>query len=74
MPTDTSGPVRSDDEVLDPPAKVAAMLGLTPRALEYWRAKGKGPRWIRLGNRNIRYRRSDVRAWLNTRETGGGTR
>ena len=59
------------------PAELAAKLGKSPAALAQWRYLGRGPRFIKLG-RNIRYRTSDVDAWLDqqtmqrTGESGGG--
>lgn len=44
-------------------AAVAKWLA-TPRSTLYsWRHEGKGPPAVRVG-RNLRYRRSDVEAWL----------
>lgn len=43
---------------------VAAMLNVSPKTIADWRRyPGKGPRFIRLVG-VIRYRRSDVEAWL----------
>jgi predicted DNA-binding transcriptional regulator AlpA len=33
-----------------------------------WRAKGTGPRCIKLPNGQLRVRRGDFDSWLNTRE------
>jgi excisionase family DNA binding protein len=43
--------------------EVAAYLNLSVRTLERWRASGTGPRWIRVYH-SIRYRRSDLAAWM----------
>lgn len=54
------------------PGDVAAMLGVTPRAVEAWRGRRVGPAYVRVG-RVIRYRRADVEAWVASRtESGGG--
>lgn len=47
-------------------------LGTTPGTLAQWRFHGKGPRFVKIG-RNVRYRASDVLAWLDdqTRERTG---
>ncbi len=38
-----------------------------PVATTYqWSSKGTGPRYIRVG-RHVRYRQSDIDAWLNAR-------
>jgi hypothetical protein len=39
---------------------------VSPRTLERWRSEEKGPPFIRVG-RLVRYRRSDLRAWLAKR-------
>ncbi len=51
------------DDLTDPPA-VAAALGMSNIALTQWRYRGGGPPFIRVGRR-IRYRWSDVQAWLD---------
>jgi len=35
-----------------------------------WRLQRKGPRYIKVGAA-VRYRNEDVRAWLETRPSGG---
>lgn len=51
-------------------AEVAAYLGedFPVRTLEMWRYRGTGPRFLKVG-RHIRYRWSDVEAWLATQES-----
>ena len=47
--------------------QTAAILGVRPNTLEFWRCKGKGPVFIKLGTRPsspVRYQRSRVIAWL----------
>ena len=40
-------------------------LGLASRrTLQAWRLLGRGPRFIKVGGRTIRYRLVDVEAWL----------
>lgn len=38
-------------------------LGKTPASLAQWRYLGLGPQFVKMG-RNVRYRASDVDAWL----------
>lgn len=45
-------------------AEVADYLGIPERTLEQWRWQKKGPRWSKVG-RYVRYRWSDVEAWLD---------
>lgn len=53
------------DELLDQ-SRVATILGTTEKFLEARRCRGGGPAYIRVG-RLIRYRKSDVDAWLDSR-------
>ena len=48
-------------------------LGKPKQTLAIWRMKGIGPKFIKLENGNVRYRWSDIDAWLDAQATGGGT-
>lgn len=50
--------------------ELADELGLAPITIEIWRAKGQGPRYVKIG-RTVRYRRQDVDAWLTAHMVGG---
>lgn len=52
------------DELIGPDA-LAEYLGVPLATVYAMNSKGTGPRRIRVG-KHIRYRRSDVEAWLNT--------
>ena len=53
------------DELMTP-EQVAAALLLSIRTLAAWRSSGRNPlAWIKVGGR-VRYRRSDVDAWLES--------
>jgi excisionase family DNA binding protein len=43
--------------------QAAKILALSTGTLEGWRARGAGPKWIRLGTA-IRYSRAELDAWL----------
>ena len=43
----------------------AAVLGIRPQTAAAWRTTGRGPRFIRVSARRIRYRRADLDAWLD---------
>lgn len=43
----------------------AEYLGLSPSTLEKMRARGTGPRYLRLGGRSVGYDRGDLDAWLD---------
>jgi excisionase family DNA binding protein len=47
-------------------AEAAAYLNLRPSTLEQWRWNGKGPLFVKMG-RAVRYRQSDLDAFLETR-------
>lgn len=57
--------VTDPDELLNQ-SKVAKILGTTEKFLEARRCRGGGPNFIRVG-RLVRYRRSDVDTWLESR-------
>ena len=47
--------------------QISRLLGVTPRALQSWRQTGRGPRFVRISNRCIRYRLDDIDDWLESR-------
>lgn len=51
--------------------EAAAYLGLSPRSLEFWRYKGKGPRYSRLG-RSVVYAVSDLEDFARARTVESG--
>lgn len=59
------------DELLDTKA-VAAMLGLNSDTLIAWRTRGKGPAYVSIGDRAIRYRRSDITSWVDSQRVVPG--
>ena len=50
--------------------ELARMLGVSVGVLRYWRGKGTGPRYRKIGNL-VRYAPSDVRDWLDRCPSGG---
>lgn len=54
----------SENSELLAPRAAAQFLGITPRTLKDWRLKGTGPRFHRLSDRTVRYRRSDLEAFI----------
>jgi predicted DNA-binding transcriptional regulator AlpA len=48
-------------------AQAAAFLGLKQNTLQHWRIYGKGPAIVRLSPRAVRYRRSDLESWVESR-------
>lgn len=49
------------------PIKAAKYLGISEAALRLWRSEGKGPRHFRAGEKLVRYRRTDLDAWIEAR-------
>lgn len=45
----------------------AQFIGYTPRALQNWRVRGGGPRFVKVSSRSIRYRRRDLIDWAEGR-------
>lgn len=57
-------------ETLATTEEVATFLKDIPKhTLEQWRSQGKGPKYIKVG-RHVRYRWSDVNAWLDAQSAG----
>lgn len=50
--------------------RTGTFLDVPVGTLANWRYQGRGPRFVKVG-RHVRYRRSDVEAWLerNARES-----
>lgn len=55
------------------PADVAEYLGTTVPALAQMRYRGTGPAFVKASARKVRYRWTDIQAWLdaNTRTITG---
>jgi predicted DNA-binding transcriptional regulator AlpA len=56
-----------DDDQLLNTKQVGALLNMSTQWLEGARHRGNGPRFVVLGPRYVRYRRGDIRAWLDAR-------
>ncbi|MBB3065349.1 helix-turn-helix domain-containing protein [Limibacillus halophilus] len=48
-------------------SEAADFLSYTTRALQNWRVRGGGPKFIRISSRSIRYRRRDLITWADER-------
>jgi hypothetical protein len=42
----------------------AMRLGVKPSTLASWRAKGRGPAWVRIGGKLVKYRADALEAYL----------
>ena len=54
------------DRLIDEQA-AAAFIDYSVRALQNWRLRGGGPRYVRVSSRSIRYRRRDLIEWAEQR-------
>ena len=50
-------------------AETAEMIGLQPQTLAKWAVVGMGPKFLKLNARVVRYRLSDVLAFLESSDT-----
>lgn len=55
--------IRADDLTLFDTKVAADLMGINHLTLQNWRSTGKSPRYVKVG-RSIRYRLSDIKAWL----------
>ena len=51
--------------------EAARFLGIHPDTLRLFRKQGRGPRWVKVGNR-FRYSEEAIQAFLAAGATGGG--
>lgn len=56
-----------DDAITRPEA--AALVKFAPETLRRWAREGYGPPCFKVGSRSVRYRRSQVLAWLAEQES-----
>lgn len=57
----------SDHDTLISEKQLAQKLGVTTRTTLRMRRAGTGPKFVRVGDRGIRYRDPDVDEWLASR-------
>ena len=48
--------------------EAAILLGMKPATLDAWRCRNKGPAWVVVGSRAIRYRLSVLNEYLRSGE------
>jgi predicted DNA-binding transcriptional regulator AlpA len=51
--------------------QAAALLGVAPNTLKFWRHKGRGPEFVKLGGSpqaGVAYVEADVIAWIDARK------
>lgn len=54
------------------PAQAAALLHVTEAGLETMRHQGRGPKFYRPSAKLVRYRKSDIDAWLDASTVAPG--
>jgi len=59
------------DEPLNDLEWLSGYIGIPERTIYNWRQRGEGPPAYRIG-KHLRYRRSDVEAWLDGRRDKAG--
>jgi predicted DNA-binding transcriptional regulator AlpA len=47
--------------------EAAAFVGYTIRALQNWRVRGGGPKFVRVSSRSVRYRPRELIEWAESR-------
>ena len=60
----------SDPEILLPPRRVAALIGVEESTLAAWRKRGSGPPWYRIQKHLIRYDKGEVLTWIHSQRYG----
>ena len=50
--------------------EAAELICYTPRALQNWRVRGGGPKYVKVSARSIRYQRRDVLNWIDEHKRG----
>ncbi|WP_233417173.1 helix-turn-helix transcriptional regulator [Halovulum marinum] len=56
-----------DPNALVDEREAASILCYSVRALQNWRHRGGGPRFVKVSSRSVRYRRTDLAAWVEER-------
>jgi len=68
MNSETLEKLKLDPDHLDRMIKekeAAGFLGYSVRALQNWRVRGGGPKFVRVSGNSIRYRRRELIAWAD---------
>ena len=48
--------------------EAASLICYSQRALQNWRVRGGGPRYVKVSARSVRYQRRDVLEWIEARK------
>ena len=69
----TSTPLKAPSTTISDPKRLinekeaAVFLGVTRRALQQWRLNGSGPKYVKISQRCVRYRRIELIKWSEER-------
>jgi predicted DNA-binding transcriptional regulator AlpA len=66
-PTIAQATTMSDPDRLMNEHEAAEVLCYSVRALQNWRSRGGGPKFIKVSARSVRYRRRDLLDWIEAR-------
>lgn len=47
--------------------EAAAFMGISPKTLQGWRTRRMGPPYVRIARKCIRYRKTDLQAYMDER-------
>ena len=61
--------IGNDDERMMTERELAERTRISPRTWQQWRGAGGGPPYVKIG-RAVRYRWSQVEAWIASQSTG----
>lgn len=74
--TETNQVTHLDESAMLTPAEAGDFLGVKKATLSQWRYNGRSPRFYKLGGTGrscrVRYRRSDLLAWIESQAVCGG--
>jgi predicted DNA-binding transcriptional regulator AlpA len=64
--------MNTQDRISYTETEVEALTGIKRKTLQGWRLRGMGPRWIRAGQRLVRYPAAALQEWIDSQPGGGG--
>lgn len=67
MPANETPTPQLDPNTLVDEREAASILCYSVRALQNWRHRGAGPRFVKVSSRSVPHRRSDLTRWIEER-------
>jgi len=68
-----ANPIDYDFDTLIDERQAAEILCYSRRALQNWRSRGGGPKFIKVSTRSVRYTRRDLQEWVVARRVANTT-